>query len=165
MSVPYNPDRISRQDLVEQSVLYYIQNGLSGLGITPGYLEAFNTNLFENEALDKSYIAEGFNSTDGGRLWELGSNLRRTLYNLEYWIIGLNYSEGRNLANQVRGLVEQNLIIPILDFTQPQPYPVIDALESAEHPAKVERAVVGNPLPWQQYLWQVCVPVLDFDYP
>lgn len=166
MSVAFDPTRVSREDLIESSVLKFVQDGLAAVGLGTdkiGYKESFNTDLFEGE-IDRSYIAAGFHMNDGGRLWELGGTLRRKVYTFEYWVIGLNYEQGKNLAHQVGLIIEGDLIIPILDFTQPGA-PVIDALESAEHPAKVERAIVGNPEPWQQYLYTVNIPVLDFYYP
>lgn len=167
MNVPYEPERISREKLIEMSVLKYVQDGLATMGLGTDkitYLESFNTNIFDAE-IEKTYIAAGFHANDGGRLWELGSNLRRKCWTFEYWIIGLNYEQGENLANQVSLVVETDLLIPILDFTEPQPYPVIGALESAEEPAKVMRAIVGDPMPWQRFLYTVTIPVLDFYYP
>jgi hypothetical protein len=162
----FQSTRVTREDLVESSVFAFIKAGLEARGFPDGqieYLEAFQTTLFEGE-VTKSYVAAGFHMNDGGMLFELGSTLRKKVYTFEYWIIGLNYAQGKNLAHAVSEIVEGALIIPLLDFTQPG-HPVIAALESAEHPAKVERSVVGNPMPWQQHLYCAHVPVLDYYYP
>ena len=163
----FQPSRVTREDIVEFSVLTYIQSGLVALGIPipaeVDFKESFNTNLFNSE-IDKTWIAPGFHQNDGGRLFELGSNLRRKTYDFEYWIIGLNATQGRNLANLIDQLVTTNLIIPILDLTQPQPYPLLGALLAAEEPSKVERAVVGNPEPWQQHLYCAHIKVMDEFY-
>lgn len=169
MSFPttFTPSRVTREDIVEWSVFNYIKTGLAALGVpSPSmvdYIESFNTNLFEKE-IDKSYIAAGFHMNDGGHLFELGSNLRRKIYTFEYWIIGLNATQGRNLAHLVSQIVESNLIIPIQDITKTAPYPTLGALEAAEEPSKVERQVVGNPEPWQEHLYCAHVRVMDEYY-
>lgn len=167
MSFQYTPTRVSREDIVEWSVFTFIKNGLIQAEIPipaqVDFKEAFNTNLFEGE-IDKSWIAPGFHMGDGGKLFEMGSNLRRQEYTFEYWIIGLNATQGRNLAHIIKQLVDANLVIPILDITQPEPFPVIGALESAEEPSTVKREIVGQPEPWQQHLYCAYVKVVDFYY-
>lgn len=163
----YQISRVVREDLVESSVFAFIKAGLETRNFPDdmiGYKESFQTNLFEGP-LDKSYIAAGFHMNDGGVLWELGSNLRKKVYTFEYWVIGKTYDQGKNLAHAIGEIVEGSLIIPLLDFTQQGPdYPIIDALLSAEYPARVERSIVGNPMPWQQFLYCVHIPVQDFYY-
>lgn len=162
----FQASRVVREDIVEASVFLFIQAGIAARGFPAnmiGYKESFNTNLFES-TIDKSWIAPGFHMNDGGHLWEIGSNLRRKVYTFEYWVIGLNAAQGKNLAHAVSEIVETQLIIPLLDITQPMPYPVIGSLESAENPASVTRAMAPDPLPWQQHLYTAHIPVLDFYY-
>jgi hypothetical protein len=73
-------------------------------------------------------------------------------------VIGLTGPEGRNLANAVRDSMESEGIVPLKDITAAGA-PVIDQL--IVDPVRAQRQPIGEPKPWQEFLWIVTVPVID----
>jgi hypothetical protein len=108
--------------------------------------------------LDKTYLALGFNFDDGGVPAELGSDLLFRQYVIEVWVIGVNYSEGLNVASAVRDSLEAEGVIPLHDVAAPG-RPLIDYL--IVDPVRLQRQPVPQPKPWQEFLWIVTVPVID----
>lgn len=156
------PGRVTREELVEQSVTDYLRDQMFNVRQYPAsrvqLLDAFTENVFGAGPLNTNYLAIGFNFDDGGVQAELGSDLLRRTYTIEVWVIGQSAVEGRNLANAVRDSVESDGIIPLKDITDPAA-PVIDAL--IVDPVRAQRQPVPEPKPWQEFLWIVTVPVLD----
>lgn len=154
-------NRITREELVEQSVQDYLRDKMfAERGYPPARVElidAFVESRFDGP-LDKNYLAIGFNFDDGGRQAELGSDLLIRQYVIEVWVIGLSVQEGRNLANAVRDSMESEGLVPLKDYAQPGA-PVIDYL--IVDPVRAQRQPVPDPKPWQEYLYIVTVPVLD----
>jgi hypothetical protein len=153
--------RVTREDMVEQSVTDYLREGIfTGRGYPPervSLIDAF-TEAQLPSPLDKNYLAIGFNFDDGGVPAELGSDLLRRQYMIEVWVMGLSAAEGRNLANAVRDTMESEAILPLKDITAPG-QPIIDYL--MVDPVSAQRQPVPEPKPWQEFLWIVSVPVLD----
>lgn len=156
--------RITREDLIEQSVTDYIRHAIFTERGYPAnrveLVEAFDEERFEGP-LDKNYLAVGFNFDDGGRPLELGSDLVERVYTIELWVIGMDGTSGRNLANAVRDSAEEDGLIPLLDIRQ-QGKPVIDQL--VVDPVRAMRQPVPQPRPWQRFLWIVHIPVVDQYY-
>jgi hypothetical protein len=155
------PMRVTREEMVEQSVSDYLREQIFTVrGYPParvGLMDAFAESLLPSP-LDKNYLAIGFNFDDGGEQAELGSDLLRRQYVIEVWVIGLSSAEGRNLANAVRDSMESEGTVPLKDITAAGA-PVIDYL--IVDPVRAAREPVGEPKPWQEFLWIVTVPVLD----
>jgi hypothetical protein len=155
------PTRVTREEMVEQSVSDYLREQIFTVrGYPParvGLMDAFAESLLPSP-LDKNYLAIGFNFDDGGEQAELGSDLLRRQYVIEVWVIGLSSAEGRNLANAVRDSMESEGTVPLKDITAAGA-PVIDYL--IVDPVRAAREPVGEPKPWQEFLWIVTVPVLD----
>jgi hypothetical protein len=155
------PMRVTREEMVEQSVSDYLREQIFTVrGYPParvGLMEAFSESLLPSP-LDKNYLAIGFNFDDGGEQAELGSDLLRRQYVIEVWVIGLTGPEGRNLANAVRDSMESEGIVPLKDITAAGA-PVIDHL--IVDPVRAQRQPIGEPKPWQEFLWIVTVPVID----
>jgi hypothetical protein len=153
--------RVTREDMVEQSVSDYLREQIFTVrGYPPdrvGMLEAFSESLLPTP-LDKNYLAIGFNFDDGGTPAELGSDLLRRQYVIEVWVMGLSAAEGRNLANAVRDSMETESTVPLKDITAPGA-PIIDYL--MVDPVRAQREPIGEPQPWQEFLWIVTIPVLD----
>lgn len=153
--------RVSREEMVEQSVSDYLREQLFTARGYPAarvaLLEAFVESKLPSP-LDKNYVAIGFNFDDGGHAAELGSDLLRRQYVIEVWVMGLSAAEGRNLANAVRDSMESEAVVPLKDITAPG-QPVIDYL--MVDPVRAQRQPVPEPKPWQEYLWIVTIPVLD----
>jgi hypothetical protein len=154
--------RITREEMVEQSVADYLRNAIfNERGYPASRVElrdAFVESEFEGP-LDKNYLAIGFNFDDGGVPMEMGSDLLQRVYTIEVWVIATSAQEGRNLANAVRDSMEaHDGLVPLKDITQPG-RPVIDQL--LVEPVRAQRQPVGEPKPWQEFLWVVTVPVVD----
>lgn len=156
------PTRVSREEMVEQSVSDYLRNQMFTVRQYPAarveLLDAFTENHFGVGPMDKNYLAIGFNFDDGGVQAELGSDLLRRRYTIEVWVMGLSAAEGRNLANAVRDSMEYDGLLPLKDITDPAA-PVIDYL--IVDPVIAQRQPIPEPKPWQEFLWIVSVPVLD----
>jgi hypothetical protein len=153
--------RVTREDMVEQSVTDYLRNEIFVVRAYPSarvvLMEAFSESKLP-APLDKNYLAIGFNFDDGGMGAELGSDLLRRQYVIEVWVIALTAVEGRNLANAVRDSMEADGVVPLKDITQAGA-PVIDYLMI--DPCRAQRQPVPEPKPWQEFLWIVTIPVLD----
>lgn len=156
--------RITREDMIEQSVTDYIRHALFVERTYPSdqieLVEAFDEGRFSGP-LDKNYLAVGFNFDDGGRPLELGSTLVERVYTIEIWCIGRDGTSGRNLANAVRDSAEEDGVIPLKDLRDPA-QPIIDYLYV--NPVTAARQPVPEPKPWQQFLWIVHIPVVDQYY-
>jgi len=153
--------RITREEMVEQSVTDYLRNAIFNERQYPAarveLRDAFVESEFEGP-LDKNYLAIGFNFDEGGVPAEMGSDLIFRQYVIEVWVIGLSAQEGRNLANAVRDVMEAEAVVPLKDITQPGA-PVIDHL--LVDPVRAQRQPVPEPKPWQEFLWVVTIPVID----
>jgi hypothetical protein len=156
------PTRVTREELVEQSVTDHLREQIFDVRGYPAarveLVEAFTENKFGTAALAKNYLAIGFNFDDGGHPAELGSDLLRRQYGIEVWVIGKSGAEGRNLANAVRDSMEVDGVVPLKDITAPGS-PVIDYL--IVDPVRAAREPIAQPKPWQEFLWIVTIPVVD----
>lgn len=153
---------LTRETYVTQSVTEFLRRVLfeekefstDAVEIIP----SFPHTRFEDKALDKTYVAAGFNFDDPGREAEMGSTLKRRIYTIQFFVIGLTASWGENVANAVKFCLEQDGIIPLLDITS-EGKPQIDSLVvtgvSAEHQP------INNPKPWQENIWTVHLRVED----
>jgi hypothetical protein len=155
------PTRVTREELVEQSVTDYLRDQIFTVRAYPSarvaLVEAFDEHELPSP-LDRNYLAIGFNFDDGGECAELGSDLLRRQYTIEVWVMGLSGAEGRNLANAVRDSMEFDAVVPLKDITAAG-QPVIDYL--MVDPVSVQRQPVPEPKPWQEFLWIVSIPVID----
>jgi len=152
---------ITREDYVTQSVDVYLRRLLAEKGYSDDVLtilDSFPHDRFKEEPLDKTYVAVGFNFDDGARSAEMGSNLKRRLYTIEFFVFGKNDHWGKNVANAVKFVLDSDQIIPLLDITDPLK-PVIDALVVVSVP--VNKQPVNNPQPWQENIWTVQLRIED----
>lgn len=152
---------ITREDYVAQSVDIYLKRLLAERGYGEDVVEvldSFPHTRFKKQPLDKTYVALGFNFDDGGKAAEMGSNLRRCLYTIEFFIFGQTDHWGKNVANAVKFCLTNDEIMPLLDIADPAK-PQIDALVVISAPAT--RVPVNNPQPWQENCWTVQLRVED----
>ena len=153
---------LTRENYVTQSVDSFLRRVLfeekgysaDSVDLIPSYPHT----LFDDKELDKTYIAAGFNFDDPGKSAEMGSNLRRRLYTIQFFVFGLTPTWGENVANAVKFALESEGVIPLLDIADVA-RPQIDALVlsgvSAEHQP------VNQPKPWQENIWTVHLRVED----
>lgn len=158
--------RITREDMVEQSVTDYLRVKLFD---ERGYptdrveiVDAFQPSHFEATVnLDRNYVALGFNFDNGGVPGEMGSDLIRRTYTIEVWVIAQTPQMGRNLANAIRDSLQSEATIPLRNISAAGA-PEIDRL--IVDPVRVERQPVPDPKPWQENIWIVYAPVVDEYY-
>lgn len=149
---------ITREDLVTQSVQDFAKAGLTTHGyVAPAvrFLDSFPYTLTE---LDAQLIASGFNFDDEGSQAEMGSDLKRRLYTVQFYIFGTTNTWAKNLANALKFVLDEDGTIPLLDYEQPG-NPEIDRLVVVG--VSAERQIVADPEPWQQFLWSTTCRVED----
>lgn len=157
---------VNRETKVETSVQTYIQDWLEAHdGWTTDrvtFLEEFPDEGFFEGDLATNYVAFGFSFDDGGTPAELGSNLRRRIYTLEFFAFGVDELNAKALANDMKFAVDVDVRIPLLDVGEPGP-PVIDAMLSKA--ASAQKVLIADPEPFQRHVWLTTARVEDEYYP
>lgn len=157
---------ISREDIVVQSTQDFIRAELDARDYTDdkvAVLDAYSTAEFDGP-LDKQYVALGFGFDDGGVQAELGSDLRRRTYAIEFFTFATSAAWGRNIASLIRDIIDAADRIPLKDYDQIGT-PVIDYLMvSIEQRPRAERVTVVDPRPYQEFAWLTQVRVADEYY-
>lgn len=150
---------ISREDMVTQSVTDFIRNAVfTERGYPESQVEMLESFPYVMQSFEKNYIALGFDFDDDGTQAELGSDLLRRIYTIEFWVFGQTATYARNLANVVKFAAQKDQSIPLKDISEAVP-PVIDAMEVLG--ASSQRQIVPNPEPFQQFVWTTVVRVED----
>lgn len=152
---------ITREDLIEQSVTDYVR---AAVFVDRNY-PASQVELRESfpydmtpEQFSRNIIAIGFNFDNQGEQAELGSDLKRRLYTLQFFVFGKTATYARNLANVLKFALEQDGQIPLKDIAQTGG-PVIDYLDVIG--VNAERQIIPDPEPWQEHVWTTTVRVED----
>ena len=160
---------ITREDAIEQSVSDYVRGELVARGYTVAKVqvrEMFPSQDERATELELTQVAIGFNFDDGGKLVEMGSDLTRRVYTIEFWTFGATPTYGRNVANVIRAIVEDaGGLVPLKDVgTAGQP--VIDQLQVLdEGGVRVTRQIASDPLPWDRNVWTTAVKIEDYYSP
>lgn len=156
---------ITREDQVEQSTQDFVKDGLTTLNYFPDVVDvrdSFPSADERSKELTKTTVAVGFNFDDGGRHVELGSDLTLRIYTIEFWVFGISQNQGRNIANVVRGILEQGgYLIPLKAIELPD-RPVFDQLiVSDERGIAVTRQLARDPRTWDRFVWTTTVKIED----
>ena len=156
---------LAREQIVEQSVKEFVRDQLFNVrGINAGKVEIIDSPPERKagalpQPLDKNYAALGFHFDEGGVQAELGSDLKRRVYVIEFIVFGITSTWAANLASTIRDAVEvDNGRIPLLDFGKTG-HPVMDYMTDAN--AIARREAVGDPHPWEEFVWITTVQVSD----
>lgn len=153
---------ISREDLVTQSVQTFARTQIFDVRDYAHdkveFIEAFPYNLTK---MDKNLIATGFNFDDDGTQAEMGSDLKRRVYTVEFWVFGLTNTYARNLANVLKFALDVDGTIPLLDVAQTPPVEIDRLLVDG---VTAHRQIIPSPEPWQEFVWTTQVKVEDFYY-
>jgi len=150
---------ISREDLITQSVQSFARNQVFDVrGYPQDKVEFIESFPYDLTQLDRNLIAMGFNFDDDGEQAELGSDLKRRIYTIEFWVFGLTNTYARNLANVLKFALDVDGTIPLLDVAQTPPVE-IDRLVLVGVTA--HRQIFPNPAPWQQFVWTTQAKVED----
>jgi hypothetical protein len=154
--------RVTREQSIQQSVQDFIGDTLRArsypIDTEIVMRDAFESNEFEDRAIDHEYIALGYNFDDGGVPIEAGSNLRQYRHTIEVFVIATTATRGTNLAYAIRDALEGAERIPLKDVSLPAK-PTIDWL--LVDPVSTERQAIPDPDPWEQFVWLLRAPVLD----
>lgn len=159
---------ITREQTVVQSAQNFVRSGLDALGYVNGKVymrDAFPTAEERTSELEVTTVATGYSFDDGGTFVELGSDLLMRTYTIEFWTFGLTPEYGQNVAHVIRGLFEENFLMPLQDIRQSGD-PVIDQLQVAEpRGVMVTRQIANDPRPWDMNVWTTTVKLEDFYSP
>lgn len=156
---------VTREQLIEQSCQEFVKTALF---TTHGYpaskieiLDAFPKDRFEGP-LEKNYLAAGYGFDDQGQNVEMGSDLTRRVYTIEWYVFATTSTWGRNLAHAVKFALETDQTIPLLNITEPG-WPEIDRLMVLG--VNAEEVPMPDPNPAEENVWRVVVRVEDEYFP
>lgn len=156
---------VTREQLIEQSIQKFVRDGLFDDHGYPSsqveIMEAFPKSRFEGP-LDKNYLAAGFGFDDQGQNVEMGSDLTRRVYTVEWFVFAKTATWGRNLAHAVKFVLEAGQTIPLLNVTE-DGWPEIDRLVVLG--CNAEEVPVPDPTPAEENLWRTVVRVEDVYFP
>jgi len=103
-------------------------------------------------------VATGFDFDDEGEQAEMGSDLKRRLYTIQFFVFGQTLTLSRNIANALKFVLEREGTIPLLQVDQAG-RPEIDKL--ILEGVSAERQVVPDPQPWQRFVYTTTLRVED----
>lgn len=156
---------VTREQLVEQSVEEWVKTQLFDVRGYPEpqieVLDEFPFDTFEGP-LEKNYLAAGFNFDDQGQQAELGSDLTKRMYTIEWYVFGLDATWAQNIAHAVKFALETDKIIPLLNVSVAGK-PQIDSLEVFG--VQAEKVQVPQPEPSEKHVYRVAVRVQDEYFP
>lgn len=160
---PILPIRITREQQVEESVNLLVRAALTERGFPGESWEMVDSYPYGLEKLDNNLIACGFTFDDGGKQFEIGSNMKERKYTIEFFIFAKTNTLGKNFANAIKFTIENDEAIPLYDVTQQPPQATGEwmALDSVH----ARRQPVPDPEPWQEFTWYVCCTVTDWYTP
>lgn len=151
-----------------QSVQDFVKDALVAANYFPQIVDVRDTFPAENERateLSKTQVATGFQFDDGGVKIELGSDLTRRIYSVEFWTFATSAQRGENIAQYMRAVLEASGLVPLKDIAEPG-RPVIDQLVVMdERGVRVERQFNTDPRPWDRFVWTTTVKIEDIFYP
>ncbi len=164
----FSTERITRETIVEQSVAILITQALAARGYTQdtgdetgwSFIESWPYGLVK---LDTNLIAVGFNFDDGGKQFEIGSNMKERRYTMEFFVFGMSLEWAKALANALKFSIEVDQVIPLYDVTQAPPvlsgeWMELDTVHSRREP-------VPDPEPWQEFVFCITATVTDWYTP
>lgn len=157
------PIRITREQAVEESCNILVRTALAARGYPSGDYELVESYPYDLVKLDKEMIACGFTFDDGGKNFELGSNLKERKYTIEFFVFGRTLTYAKSLANAIKFSLENDLTIPLYDITQTPPVKTDEVLEVDMVHSR--RQPVPNPEPWNEFTWTIMVQVSDYYTP
>jgi hypothetical protein len=161
--------RITREQMVEESVKILIRAALTGRGYSENTGDTKGWRMIDSypyglQKLDTNLVAAGFDFDDGGRQFEIGSNLKERKYTFEFFVFGTSLTWAKSLANAVKFSIEEDQAVPLYDITvTPDPtltgeWLELDAVHSRREP-------IPEPEPWQEFVWTVTCSLTDWYTP
>jgi len=154
--------RITRELQVKESVNKYAKDGLIARGYPQDDWEFVESYPYGLVKLDKNIVAAGFTFDDGGKNFELGSNLKERKYTIEFFVFGQTLTYAESLANAIKFTLEQDFTIPLLDITVAPPTQVDVMYVDQVH---ARRQPLPDPEPASEFVYYVFVEVTDYYLP
>jgi hypothetical protein len=111
--------------------------------------------------LDKTYVGAGYMFDDGGRQAEIGSDLQRYIWTVEYLVFAPNMTWGKSVADAVGAAFPVGDNIPLLDIGGSRAPTGETAIVTY---SQAQRVVVRAPRPWEEYIYQVRAKIEDYFY-
>lgn len=156
---------VTREQLIQQSVQEYAKDRIFNVQGQPtskiDVMDSFADTEFEGP-LTKNILTAGFNFDDQGTQGELGSDLTRRVYTIEWFVFAISATWGENLAHGLKFALEDDKVIPLLNVTE-DGNPQIDALEVIG--VSAETVPVPEPQPWEDHVYRVVIQVQDEYFP
>lgn len=156
---------VTREQKVETSVQAFAKAWLEVEGWDSDkveYLDDFPFEQFEGDLKNKCYVAFGFQFDDGGVAAELGSNLKRRIYTIEFFVFGPNELNAKSLSSELKFAVDVDVSVPLLDVGEVD-QPVIDYLLVKS--CASQKVLVSDPKPYEHHVWLTTARVEDEYYP
>lgn len=156
---------VHRETLIAQSVFDFTVAALRERGYPEeqvDFRDDFPYDVVEGtvKTLERNIVAIGFDFDDPGEPAEIGSDLMRRVYTIQFWTFGLEAAYGENLAHAIKFALQAQGSIPLRDYDQDDS-PEIDDLGVTG--VTSERQVVAtDPTPAQQNVWTTTLKVEDF---
>lgn len=152
-------ERITREDIVEQSLQTFVRRALTAKGYPMGEIDIVTDWDYSLVGgLAKNTVALGVAFDDPGRAGEVGSDLRIRTYTFQAHTFGTSLTWAKNLGNAIKFAIERDSVIPLLDITNPA-LPQIDVLQVEG--VSSERQHADQPEPWQRFIWATIATVED----
>lgn len=148
---------ISREQKITQSVQDHVREALDAKGYAGEYDFVDSWEDVPRE-LVRPTIASGFDFDDEGEAAELGSDLVRRLYTVQFLVFGPTETWAKNLASVIKFAIDADGVVPLRDIEQ-DGAPVIDHLVVAG--VSSEKQQVVNPEPWQAHIWSATARLED----
>ncbi len=157
---------LTREDLVMQSIQDFVKSGLQATGYGAAQVrEEWPTDQERGTPLTATQVAAGYNFDDGGTRAELGSELIRRVYTVELWVFGATLTWGRNTANVIRALLEDEGMVSLKDYAVTGA-PEIDKLVLLDQRGvTVQRNISPDPKPWDRFVFTTTARFEDFYLP
>jgi hypothetical protein len=156
---------VNRETKVETSVQAYAKVALENNGWGSdrlSFMDEFPFEEFEGDLLKSNYVAFGFNFDDQGTPAELGSNLTRRIYTLEFFVFGQDELNAKSVANEMKFALDVDQRVPLLDVGE-KDMPQIDWL--LVKGASAQKVLVNDPKPYERHVWLCTARVEDEYYP
>jgi hypothetical protein len=154
---------ISREQIVEQSIEKFLRAVLTSRGYAEAEVALIDSFPATRGKLDKTYVAAGFNFDTGGDQAEMGSDLTRRQYTIEFFVFGTTGTWAKNVASVVKFGLESdpNGVLPLYDI-EGGTDAIVDYL--LVDGATTEHQPIPEPEPWQEHVWTVHLKVTDEYY-
>lgn len=156
---------LTREDLIEESVVTYIKASLSDYNYddTDGSGNVIVKDDFPSPdergtELLTTTVAIALAFDDGGRPIEIGSTLTQYTHTVECWVFATTPKFGRNLSNVIKAIVRHEGEIPLLNVAEvgkPQiDVLIVDRVASS-------RQINSSPRPWDRNVFTCTIRVID----